>query len=138
VHRMVAVEFLARLADHIPAKGEVCTRYYGAYASRRRAWWRRRGVVLAGAGQEAESEPEREAEPWPALKARPGRWAELLWLVFRVAAGAAGRGIQGGASPAGGDRGRGRDARRAKRRLGAGQDGVYARERRKQSLIICA
>jgi hypothetical protein len=29
VHRMVAVEFLARLADHIPAKGEVCTRYYG-------------------------------------------------------------------------------------------------------------
>jgi hypothetical protein len=35
VHRMAAVEFLARLVDHIPGKGEVRTRYYRAYASRR-------------------------------------------------------------------------------------------------------
>ncbi|MFM9079159.1 MAG: transposase [Opitutaceae bacterium] len=53
VHRMAALEFLARLVDHIPAKGEVRTRYYGAYASRRRGWWRRRRVVLVGAGRGA-------------------------------------------------------------------------------------
>ena len=84
VHRIAAVEFLARLVDHIPGKGEVCTRYYGAYATRRRAWWRCRGVVLAGVGHEAGSEPEREMEPWPALKARRRRWADLLRLVFAV------------------------------------------------------
>jgi hypothetical protein len=84
VHRFAAMEFLARLVQHIPAKGEVRVRYYGAYASRRRGWWRRRGVVLAGAGQEAAHEPEREPEPWPALRARRRRWAELLRLVFAV------------------------------------------------------
>lgn len=41
-------------------------RYYGAYASRRRGWWRRRGVVLAGAGNEEAA------------------GAELLRLVFAV------------------------------------------------------
>ena len=84
VHRFAAVEFLARLVDHIPAKGEVRVRYYGAYASRRRGWWRRRGVVLAGARHEDAHEAQREAEPWPALKARRRRWAELLRMVFRV------------------------------------------------------
>ena len=84
VHRMAAVAFLARLVNHIPAKGEVRRRYYGAYASRRRAWWRRRGVVLAGAGQAAAHEPERETEPWPALQARRRRGAELLRMVFEV------------------------------------------------------
>ncbi len=60
-------------------------RYYGAYASRRRGWWRRRGVVLAGAGQEqAYDDAEREMAPWPALKARRRRWAELLRLVYAV------------------------------------------------------
>ena len=78
VHRMAAVEFVARLVQHIPGKGEVRVRYYGAYASRRRGWWRRRGVVLAGAGHEAAYEPE----PWPALRARRRRWAELLRLVY--------------------------------------------------------
>jgi hypothetical protein len=82
VHRMGALEFLARLVDHIPAKGEVRVRYYGAYASRRRGWWRRRGVVLAGAAPEPAPITERGPEPWPALKARRRRWAELLRLVF--------------------------------------------------------
>ena len=59
-------------------------RYYGAYASRRRSWWRGRGVVLAGAGPEGAHEPEREREPWPALQARRRRWAELLRMVFKV------------------------------------------------------
>ena len=34
VHRFGALGFLARLVDHIPGKGEVRVRYYGAYASR--------------------------------------------------------------------------------------------------------
>ena len=59
-------------------------RYYGAYASRRRGWWRRRGVVLSGAGHEAASGTERESQPWPALRARRRRWAELLRMMFRV------------------------------------------------------
>ena len=42
-------------------------------------------MVLAGAGQEqAHDDAEREAEPWPALKARRRRWAELLRLMFAV------------------------------------------------------
>ena len=85
VHRFAAVEFLARLVDHIPAKGEVRVRYYGAYASRRRGGWRRRGVVLAGAGrEEAHDDAEREVAAWPALRARRRRWAELLRLVYAV------------------------------------------------------
>ena len=87
VHRFAAVEFLARLVQHIPGKGEVRVRYYGAYASRRRGWWRRRGVVLAGAGQqEAHEDTSREQEPWPALRVRRRRWAELLRLVFAIIA----------------------------------------------------
>lgn len=84
VHRFAALEFLARRVDHIPAKGEVRVRYYGAYASRRRGWWRRRGVVLAGMRHEDAPNSEREAEPWPALRARRRRWAELLRMVFQV------------------------------------------------------
>ena len=84
VHRFAAVEFLARGVDHIPAKGEVRVRDCGAYASRRRGRWRRRGVVLAGTGHEDAHEAEREVAPWPALKARGRRWAELLRLVFAV------------------------------------------------------
>ena len=87
VHRFAAVEFLARVMDHIPAKGEVRVRYYGAYASRRRGWWRRRGVVLAGAGPEStHDDTSQEQEPWPALRARRRRWAELLRLVFAIIA----------------------------------------------------
>jgi len=84
MHRFAALEFLARLVDHIPGKGEVRVRYYGAYASRRRGWWRRRGVVLAGARPEDAPATEREGEPWPALRARRRRWAELLRRVFAV------------------------------------------------------
>jgi len=91
VHRFAALEFLARLVDHIPGKGEVRVRYYGAYASRRRAWWRQRGVVLAGGGREDAHDPEHEAEPWPALQARRRRWAELLRMVFQ----GGGRGVPG-------------------------------------------
>lgn len=54
------------------------------YASRRRGWWRRRGVVLAGAATAAASDVERVVAPWPALRARRRRWAEMLRRVFAV------------------------------------------------------
>ena len=47
VHRFSALEFIARWVDHVPERYEVRVRYCGAYATRRRVWWRRRGVVLA-------------------------------------------------------------------------------------------
>jgi hypothetical protein len=43
VHRMAALEFVARWVDHVPERYEVRVRYAGAYATRRRVWWRRRG-----------------------------------------------------------------------------------------------
>ncbi|MEO5619108.1 MAG: transposase [Candidatus Eisenbacteria bacterium] len=45
-HRFAALEFLARWVDHVLERYETRVRYYGAYATRRRVWWRRRGVVL--------------------------------------------------------------------------------------------
>jgi hypothetical protein len=64
VHRMAALEFLARWLDHVPERYETRVRYYGAYATRRRVWWRRRGVVLVPA-------PEREsASPEPRVTSR--------------------------------------------------------------------
>ena len=55
----------------------------GAYATRRRVWWRRRGVELVASAPVVTS-PSEPAGDWPALKARRRRWAELLRLVFRV------------------------------------------------------
>ena len=83
VHRFAALEFIARWLDHVPERYEVRVRYCGAYATRRRVWWRRRGVRLAGASGEPPGAAERE-EPWPALRARRRRWAERLRLVFAV------------------------------------------------------
>lgn len=86
VHRMAALAFLARWVQHVPERYETRVRYYGAYATRRRLWWRRRGVVVAGAGVERRGPGEAQnAEPsWPALRARRRRWAELLRRVFEV------------------------------------------------------
>ena len=83
VHRMTALEFLARWVDHVPERYEVRVRYTGAYATRRRVWWRRRGVVLVRASGEPRQAVAQE-ESWPALRARRRRWAERLRLVFRV------------------------------------------------------
>ena len=58
-------------------------RDYGAYATRRRVWWRRRGVVLVPA-PEREPGAHEPAADWPALRARRRRWAELLRRVFQV------------------------------------------------------
>ena len=83
VHRMSALEFLARWVDHVPERYEVRVRYAGAYATRRRVWWRRRGIELARRSGDPLEAEEPEAS-WPALQARRRRWAELLRRVFRV------------------------------------------------------
>jgi len=82
VHRMTALEFLARWVDHVPDHYEVRVRYAGAYATRRRVWWRQRGVTLVSAV--AAEAPRAPAPGWPALRARRRRWAELLRRVFKV------------------------------------------------------
>jgi hypothetical protein len=89
VHRMTALTFLARWVQHVPERYETRVRYYGAYATRRRLWWRRRGVVVAGAveaspGSDGLDEQARTEPSWPALRARRRRWAELLRRVFNV------------------------------------------------------
>ena len=58
-------------------------RYYGASATRRRVWWRRRGVGLVDAPAVEAASPQ-PAGDWPALRARRRRWAELLRWVFKV------------------------------------------------------
>ena len=83
VHRFSALEFIARWVDHVPERYEVRVRYCGAYATRRRVWWQRRGVTLARTSGEPPGVVERE-DPWPALRARRRRWAELLRMLFRV------------------------------------------------------
>jgi hypothetical protein len=82
-HRLAALEFLARWLDHVPDRYETRVRYYGAYATRRRVWWQRRGISLAS-GPAPESVPRETAADGPALQARRRRWAELLRLVFRI------------------------------------------------------
>jgi hypothetical protein len=83
VHRMSALEFMARWVEHVPERYEVGVRYAGAYATRRRVWWRRRGIVLARGSGAPPEVVELEAN-WQALRARRRRWADLLRLVFRV------------------------------------------------------
>ena len=83
VHRMSALEFIARWLEHVPERYETRVRYDGAYATRRRVCWQRRGIVLAGAPPPAASAAEPAAD-WPALRARRRRWAELLRRVHPV------------------------------------------------------
>ena len=67
----------------MPARYETRIRYYGAFATRRRVWWRRRGIVLVNAPQVGPSSSEPAADG-PALGARRRRWAELLRRVYAV------------------------------------------------------
>ena len=82
IHRFPALEFLARWVDHVPDAYETRVRYYGAYATRRRVWWRGGGGVLVDAP--AATVSTESAGDWPALRARKRRWTELLRLVFKV------------------------------------------------------
>jgi hypothetical protein len=89
VHRLSALEFLARWVTHVPDHYETRVRYYGAYATRRRLWWQRCGVVPEGAPAHAGPAPVPNSatvppDDWPALRARRRRWAELLRRVFEI------------------------------------------------------
>ena len=68
---MTALEFLARWVDHVPERYEVRERYAGAYATRRRVRWQRRGVCWRR-GAVRRPAVERE-DDWPALRARRRR-----------------------------------------------------------------
>jgi hypothetical protein len=83
VHRMTTLESLARGVDHVPERYETSIRYDGAFATQRRVWWRRRGIMLVEAppAEPAASEPAAE---WPSLRARRRRRAELLRRVYAV------------------------------------------------------
>jgi len=70
---MDALEFLARWVTHVPEHYETPVRYYAAYATRRRLWWMRRGVVPEGAVGFHASEPEptspaAPSDDWPGLR----------------------------------------------------------------------
>ncbi len=70
------LEFLARVASHIPNKSQVLHRYYGWYASRTRGIRRRAGT---------EEQPPVYAEPVPVpLHEARRRWAELLRRIFAI------------------------------------------------------
>ena len=69
--------------DHVPDHYETRVRYYGAYATRRRVWWRRRGIVHTSAAA-TETVAQDSAADWSARCARRRRWAELLRLVSKV------------------------------------------------------
>ena len=73
------LEFLARVASHIPNKGQVLQRYYGWYANRTRGIRRR----TATHGQASASAVEVEPVP-PSLQEARRRWAELLRRIFEV------------------------------------------------------
>jgi hypothetical protein len=84
-HSFPALEFLARLLAHVPDRHEILVREYGAYSVRRRARWRRAGILT-------DTRPLAEITPtagdhtpdWPALRALRQRWAELLKRIFEV------------------------------------------------------
>ena len=66
IHRFSALEFFARWVDHVPDRYETRVRYYGAYATRRRVWWQRRGISLASVAA-AEVVSSESAADWLAL-----------------------------------------------------------------------
>ncbi len=73
------LEFLARVASHIPNKGEVLQRYYGWYANRTRGIRRRTATHRQASASAVEVEPMP-----PSLQEVRRRWAELLRRIFEV------------------------------------------------------
>jgi len=82
-HDFDALEFLARLLTHVPDHHEICVRYYGAYSVRRRARWRKRGI-LDDTRMRTDDASQDDTPSWPEIQARRRRWAELLQRVFEV------------------------------------------------------
>ena len=90
VHRFEALEFLAKLLAHVPRKGEILVRYYGAYSVRRRAQWRESGILRTRSALDDDTgpkrrEPEEPPPPTPEkIRAMRRRWAELLRRIWDV------------------------------------------------------
>jgi hypothetical protein len=84
-HSFPALEFLAMLLAHVPDTHERLVREYGAYSTRRRARWRREGILADTRPPAALAPAAGDAPPdWPALRAMRQRWAELLKRIFEV------------------------------------------------------
>jgi hypothetical protein len=84
-HVFHALEFLALLLAHAPDIRERLVRGYGAYSTRRRARWRKIGILADTRTLAAISPAALDATPdWPALRAMRQRWAALLKRIFEV------------------------------------------------------
>ena len=82
-HDFDALEFLARLLTYVPDHHEICVRYYGAYSVRRRARWRKFGI-LDDTRMRTDDASQDDTPSWPEIQARRRRWAELLRRIFEV------------------------------------------------------
>ncbi len=83
-HTFEPLEFLANLLAHVPRRGEVYVRYYGAYSVRRRSTWRKAGVRAGrGTGTDDKADEPRHDTP-DHVRARRRRWAELLRQIWDV------------------------------------------------------
>jgi hypothetical protein len=84
-HDFPPLEFLALLLAHVPDRHEILVRYAGAYSVRRRARWRKLGILAESRLRaETPSSGRDTVPPWPALRALRRRWADLLRRIFEV------------------------------------------------------
>lgn len=67
-----ALEFLARLLQHIPSKGQKMVNYYGLYSNKTRGIWKMRGL-----------KPRRISEGKMRNEFKSS-WAKFIWKVYHV------------------------------------------------------
>jgi hypothetical protein len=84
-HDFEPLEFLALLLAHVPDSHEILVRYSGAYSVRRRARWRKLGILTdTRLRAEPPDADEGVAPAWPTRRALRRRGAELLRRIFEV------------------------------------------------------
>jgi len=84
-HDFEPLEFLALLLAHVPDRHEILVRYSGAYSVRRRARWRKLGILAESRLRAETPRPDQDAVPsWPALRTLRSRRAVLLRRIFEV------------------------------------------------------
>jgi hypothetical protein len=76
--RITPLELIARLATHIPDRGEHTVKYFTWYANRSRGKRRMRAMIPGGRDGETDAAAGRAPTLWRK------KWAELLQLVFEV------------------------------------------------------